>query len=284
MCFCSELDSQTTQTVVITGSAIFAPDLTWHEVHRKALDDAFKRAITEVAGVEIQSEVYGSKTETMSSDSSQNRFFDLFSQVNRSVTHGRVVWHKVLDERIEQEELSTGEKIERVRVKVECEVARDQGRPDPSFQLSLALNKDVFYDVGARTANDEIIVSLGCTQDAFVTLFAVSDDTVRVLLPNELISDNKLVAGKEIEFPSATHREGGLRLRVELPKGRRRTSEMIVALATKDPMKFTGGKLVGGFGIVPTYQAAIDELMRWLSQIPVDRRTEAHATYEIRRK
>jgi hypothetical protein len=276
--------AQSTTIVVTTGQASFTPDLTRGEVRQKALDDAFSKAITEVVGLDIQSETYGSKSETSGQSSEEGAFFEVFSVVNRSVAYGRVVRHKVLDERIEQQPLASGGTADIVRVTVECEVAKDLDRPDPAFRLTLRTEKEVFYDRGALRENDEIVVALRCSQEAYVTLFGVAKDTVSVLFPNQIAKENRLKASEELVFPSAEMRLLGLHLRVSVPPGERRSSEMIFAIATKDPMQFAPAHATSDGNVVPTYNAALDDLQRWLSQIPPSRRTEACQMYEVRRK
>jgi hypothetical protein len=61
-------------------------------------------------------------------------------------------------------------------------------------------------------------------------------------------------------------------------------AEAVLAVATKDPVQFRGGKIVGGFGLVATYKSAVDELNQWLSQIPPSRRTATMVQYEVRKR
>jgi len=273
--------SQESKTVVTVGTCVLAPDLTIGEARKKALDDAFQRAIVEVVGVNIQSETYQSKGEQLGDE---KKYFDLFSEFNRSVSYGKIVRHEVLDDSVLNETLSSGETIARVRLKVSCEVAKESSAPDPSFQLKLNLNQDVFYDRGILENNDEVIVELETTQDAYLTLFGISNDSVKVLFPNQITTANKLVKGESLDFPSQNMRNAGLHFRVETAKGEKRSSEMVHAIATKDSIPFSAGKIIGGIGVVPTYQAAVDELNQWLCRIPPERRTEAYQVYEIRKK
>ncbi|HWP83070.1 MAG TPA: DUF4384 domain-containing protein [Bacteroidota bacterium] len=280
----SSVAAQTVQTVTTSGIAYLTQDVTYGEAERRALEDAFSKAIAEVAGVNVQSEIYGSKAEVLASNPNENEFLEVFTVINRSVSYGRIVGHKILEKKTETTELAGGAVLPIVRVRVACEVAKDEGKPDPSFRLELDLNNEVFYDRGERKKNDEVIVTVQSTQDAYLTVFGVTNDTVNILLPNELIKNNQLKKGEKFTFPSEELRSQGFRLRVSVPVGRARATEMVLAVATKDPVEFKGGKVVGGIGIVPTYVAALDELNKWLSQIPPDRRTEAHKVYEVRRR
>ncbi len=276
-CGFDPLTAQEKRTVVAEGSAIFSPDLTLAEVKEKARADAFARAIAEVAGVTIQSEIFRQTSEVLGE---KNTLDEIFSVVNRAVSYGRVVEPEVLDETIENRERSDGTKEAVVRVRVRCTVVRDEESPDPAFTLSAGLNKDVFF----AGTDDEVIVSLECSQDAFLTLFGISNDTVTVLLPNELVNDNRLISGEKLEFPSRRLRSQGVHLRAKVPAGRVRMAEAVLAVATKDPVQFRGGKIVGGFGLVATYKSAVDELNQWLSQIPPSRRTATMVQYEVRKR
>ncbi len=273
--------SQDTKTVVVTGSCLLSTDITFGEARKKALDDAFERAIVDVVGVNLQSETYQSKGEQLGDE---KKYFDLFSVFNRSVSYGKIVHHEVLEDSVLNETLSSGQTIARVRLKVRCEVAKENSAPDPSFQLKMSLNQDVFYDRGALENNDEIIIGLETTQDAYLTLFGISNDSVRVLFPNQITTANRFVRGESLEFPSKNMRDVGLHFRVETAKGEKRSSEMVLAIATKDSVPFSAGKIVGETGVVPTYRAAVDELNQWLCRIAPERRTESYQIYEIRKK
>ena len=276
--------AQDTVTVVVTGEAPFTLDMTRGEVKQKALDDAFSKAITEVVGVNVQSETFGTKSETTGQMPETSKIFEVFSVVNRSVAYGRLVKYTVLDERIDRDTLASGGTSEVLRVKVRCEVAKDMERPDPAFRITLDLGKDVFYERGTLGESDEIVVSLECTQDAYVTLFGVARDTVTVLLPNQIVKENRLKVSEKLVFPSPEMRSAGLHLRVSINPGERRAAEMILAIATKDPLQFTSGHATGVGSVVPTYRAALEDLQRWLSQMPPSRRTGAYQLYEVRRR
>jgi Domain of unknown function (DUF4384) len=271
------------QTVVVKGSAIFSPELTYAEVERKALDNAFAEAIREVAGVDVQSEVYGAKSEVTGAPTvGENKFVEVYSAINRSASFGRVVHYTVRSNSLAEQELA-GRKVRAIVLEVECEVVKESGRPDPSFTLSMELNGQVFYDRGNRIKNDEVVIKLTCTQDCYVTLFAVSRDTVTVLFPNELAPYNYLTKNKTFEFPPEDMRQY-FHLRVGVPEGLSRTTEMILAVATKEDVRFKGGQVVGGLGVVPTYVGALEQLNRWLVQIAPDKRSEAHEIYEVRKE
>jgi hypothetical protein len=283
--FFSSLIGQSVRTVTTSGVAYLTSEVTFGEAERRALEDAFSKAISEVAGVNVQSEIYGSKAEIVASNPNENEFLEVFTVINRSVSYGRVIGHRILEKKTETTELAGGGVIPVVRVRVECEVARDEGKPDPSFRLDLNLNGEVFYDRGGELkGNDEVVVSLECSQDAYVTIFGVTNDTVYVLLPNQVTKKNEVKKGALFVFPSEELRSQAFRLRVSLPRGKARATEMVLAVATKDPVEFKGGRVVGGMGVVPTYVAALTEMNNWLSQIPPDRRTEAHKVYEVRRR
>lgn len=274
-------EAQTSKKVVSSG---YFPllELSYKDARQQALNDAFSKAIAEAVGINVQSENYLSKSEVLDVNKQDSKILEAFSQVNRSVSYGHVVNYKVLEEKVEQRELGDGQKIQAILIKVECEVVRDTEKPDPSFKLSLSLNKNIFYS--GDTRGEGTVVMVESSMDAYVTIFCVSGDAVYVLFPNEQVTENKLAANKTSEFPSKEWRERGVSIRAELPEGVSHCVEMIFAIATKDPVQFKTEQKIGDYGVVPTYKGALVELNRWLSQIPPSRRAEASDQYEIRRK
>ncbi|NTV47222.1 MAG: DUF4384 domain-containing protein [Chlorobiales bacterium] len=273
--------AQPSQKATATG---YSPlnDISYKEARQQALNEAFSRAISEVVGLDVQSETYSSKTEQLNVTKQEGDIFEAFSAVNRSVAYGHVVDYKILEEKVEAKELGDGTVMQVVRITAECNVVRNEEKPDPSFQLKISLNKDVFYT--GSDQSDETIITAECTKDAYVTLFSVSGEEVYVLFPNDQAPNNKLEANKKTAFPSKEQRQKGLSICPQLPEGKNKSVEMVFAIATKDPVVFKTEQKVGGYQFVPNYKGALMELNRWLSQIPPSRRVEISSQYEIRRR
>lgn len=277
--------SQTTPIVVQQdGYATLGPNTTLQEAEQRALEDALAKAVSEVAGVQIQSESYLSTSEDMVSGSRESRFVESFAAINRTASFGRVVRHKVLSNTIDEVRLSDEQKVRVVHLRVEAQVVKEVGQCDPSFHLALRLNKNLLLAADAPDENEELILTIESSKDGYLTLFGISGDTVRVLFPNEVLSENRIVSNAEFQFPSEMHRKAGLHLRALLPPGRMTQTEAVLALVTKVPIPFKGLGKTGGVRVLSTYQAAIGDLNTWLCNIPPDQRAEAHQIFEVRRR
>jgi hypothetical protein len=283
MCNISSLITyaQKTKTVTVTGSAILSSGMTMDEGYTQAKNDAFQKAIESVAGIQVQAETRRIVGEAKNKDTEYSSF-DQFSQLSRTVSYGKVVSNRLIKSDVHSEQLASGESVVKVEVIYECEIAIETGTPDPSFTLSLNINKPIFYDENEK--ENEIEVTLECSQNAFVTIFSVSGDTARLLYPNELLTKNKIEAAKKLSYPGEAGKAAGISMVAALSKGKNKDTEMIFAIATKDPIGFKTNLVEKIPGYLPVYKATFEELMRWLLKITPDRRTEAHIVYEIRKK
>jgi hypothetical protein len=263
----------------VHGAVLVTPLMTLKEAHEEAIKQAQGEAIRQIVGVQVQSEQARWQAEHMVGE--DTKYFDLFSEAHRSTSFGRI-----LDQRISKEELDavTTADIEgqqKYTVVMDVEVLKEEGKPDPGFTLQLSLNKEIFYASSLNAESDEVLATILPSQDCYVTLLSVSDDTVRVLFPNEFAKQNKIAANRNFEFPPEELRTAGVHLRVQLPPAQKHAAEMLVAIATKKPMVFTTGRKEGLFNTIPTYVGAYKMLTRWLVQIPPEERTEASVTFEI---
>jgi Domain of unknown function (DUF4384) len=276
--------SQTPQRIVEDGYATLGPDVTMHEAERKALDDAFAKAIVRIAGIRLQSESFLSKSEDMEPGARESRFVESFSVINRSVSYGRIVSHAILLNEIEETPFPDGSRLRRVHLKVQADVVKETGEIDQSFQVTLELNKDDLAVDGESGQSDELIITVTCTKDGYLTLFGVSDDTVRVLFPNVLMNDSRIRQNEPFLFPSDDLRREGIHLRGTLPSGRTKTTEAVLAVVTKDSIAFQGGAKSGAQGTIPTYQVALEELNKWLCFIPPNKRVEVDRIFAVRKR
>ena len=91
-----------------------------------------------------------------------------------------------------------------------------------------------------------------------------------------------MAPGDTLWIPDADEQAMGIHYRVMPPAGRESATEMIKVVATREPHTFGQGlEKVSIYNQVPTRQAALVELMRWLMRIPRDQRTEAQVVYEV---
>jgi hypothetical protein len=112
----------------------------------------------------------------------------------------------------------------------------------------------------------------------------LSSDTVQLILPNNYIRNNLFDNEKKEQDYERDIRQLGMRFTAELPKGFVRVKEALYVIALKDNVEFKSEHFTQeGSNTIPTYKSAMTDIMNWLVQIPVDRRTETFQSYEIRR-
>jgi len=106
------------------------------------------------------------------------------------------------------------------------------------------------------------------------------------LFPNERIKNNFFSKSDDNNQFMKMFKEAGLGFGFELPEGKESTTESLYLIATKEQVEFTSDSISlyeGTFNRLPNYKTAILDIMNWLVQIPLDERTSAMISYEIRR-
>ena len=203
---------------------IYSGDKSPQKAREMAIKRAQAEAVRRVVGTKVQAERVSSSVE-----SGQERV-ERFSQIVRTGASGRVVESEVLQ----------GKTIERggnlfYKVRIRATVVPEQGRSDPSFEIDVSLNDPdrVYLDRGLPSESQEIVASFDVTKDAYLTLFSVTPDTLRVLWPNSRLPETFVPADSTVEFPPPNLRNLGLRWRVQVPEGQQSVTERIVVVATK---------------------------------------------------
>ncbi len=266
--------SEQAQSVEVTYQ-VYAEDKAPKKARELAIDRAQAEAVRRVVGTEVQAERVSS-----SLDSGEERV-ERFSQVVRTGASGRVVDSEVL----EGTTVRRGGKLF-YKVRLRVTVAPEQGQPDPSFTVDVSLNeKDrVYLDRGNPQESQELVASFRTSKDAYLTVFNVTPDTMRVVWPNSRLPDTFVPADSTVEFPPPDMRRLGLRWRVNAPRGQQQVTERIVVVATKKKIPFqpvpdyevTDGEL-------KTAGASLESLNRWLVEIPLNQRTVTTATYTVKK-
>lgn len=252
---------------------VYAEDKTPREARRLAIDRAQAEAVRKAIGTQVQAERQLATIET------GEEVVRRFSQVVRTGAAGRVVDYEVLEDvRVER----SGRLFHRVRIRATVRPAT--GRPDPGFRVELRLDaEDRTYVARDRLEeSDELIATIEVTEDAHVTLFNVTPDTLQVIWPNPLSEDTFVPAGTSVEFPPPGLRARGLHLRADVPEGEERVTERLVAVATKQEVPF---REVPEYRIegrsLATARASLQALNRWLVDIPLGQRAIASVTYDV---
>ena len=264
-------------TWVETSATCLAVNISVEQAKKKALEDARSEAIKIVAGVNVREEVFRNVSEVITGDNA-SQFNDLFTKFNRTSSFGKIV-----EESVEYKVELDGD-FPRYTAFLKAKVVEEKGKADPSFTSEILLGKNILYDRGRIDKNDKIEFKLRASQDCYLYLFNIlSNDSVQMILPNEYIPDNSFRVSLTQQGYESKIKNLGLTFPVGLPEGRDNVVEGLMLIALKEKTDFVSPNLSSG-GIIPTYKAAITDIMNWLVGIPLDKRTESFQSFEIRKK
>lgn len=118
------------------GKCHQGPNMTTEEAQRRALEKARRNAIEQALGVEI------SAIETQLRSETQQDFHESFMTLSHINLYGRIVDRKEpIWAPVENVQFSPGEPpIPLYCVTLRAKVAKEKGKPDPSFQVDIQLN------------------------------------------------------------------------------------------------------------------------------------------------
>jgi hypothetical protein len=272
-----ELSAQT-GTWVESSASCLAVHISPEEAKNKALEIARSEAIKQVVGLKIVEETFRSASETLS-DGNVSDFKDIFNRFNLTSSFGKIV---------EEEKRYTMQfdgAYPRYFCHLRAKVVEEIGISDQNFKVSILLNKNMFFDAG-KAEEDKLKFKLWASQSCYFYLFNImSSDSVQLILPNKYIPKVYFDAEKTEQEYEKQIINSGLEFNVRLPVGKNNVVEGLLLIALKDKIDFSSPNLSSdGFNIIPTYKAAMTDIMSWLVTIPLDKRVEAFATYEIRKR
>ena len=262
-------------TTVTVEYQIYSGDKAPQRARELAIRRAQAEAVRRVVGTEVQAERVSSSVQ------SGAERVERFAQIVRTGASGRVIHSEVLEGKTTEQ---GGNLFYEVRIR--ATVVPEQGQPDPSFGVDISLNQQdrVYLDRGRRAESQQIVASFETTQDAYLTVFSVTPDTMQVVWPNSRLPETFVPADSTVEFPPPDLRRLGLRWRVQVPPGRQEVTERIVVVATKKKIPFEpipDYEVISGR--LETAGATVEALNRWLVEIPLSQRAVSTATYTIRR-
>ena len=257
------------QAVVIPQRVRLEGSMTRAQAERAAVENAMAEAVRRVAGVHV------SATELMLSGDSAGVIASRYLASVRLDAEGHVVGWSLERGRWVTEKRGRRASDLVYDATVRVLVARDAGRPDDGFRLSMRGGDEHLRVRGAAlAANDEVVLALSSTRAAQLTIVALHGDSVSRLVPNQVLRDPRVEAGGESQWPSAEWRERGLHFRVSLPSGVQSRTEVLAAVATLDPVTWPHPD-----GAAVT----LAEFNRWLVAIPASRRAVAQRTVMVER-
>ena len=245
-------------------------NLTPKEAREQALQAAREAAIQFDVGVEIRTGDYLIQEDDGSS------FRDAFLSFSRQTSSGRIVEvrsEKWDEYKIPEEPLP----ITVYRARILARVEALQGRPDPDFAVKVTPNKESF------SSGEQMRLAITATRPCHVTVLNITAaDTVVVILPHEHRPKSFVAPGDTLWVPDEQEQAIGISYRVTTPDGLTQATERIMVVATKTERPLGAGwRRTGLYNQVPTRKAALEQLMRWLVQIPREEWTEAEVVYRV---
>ena len=247
-----------------TGSEIIS-GISPEEARSRAIRKVRLEAIEKLCGVNIQS-------------ASLVKDFILSGDFVSSTSFGQIVSENILKEEviITQEQINHPPTLV-YHVEMEIAVQCESGEPDLTFRLSVQTNKKTFV------SGEELILNLQSTSDCYLTILNyTADEKVSIIMPSSIFPDNFLPAQQPLEIPSRSQRAQGIQLRMQPLSGQEKSTEIIQIIATKQKIDFlenleTKEEMNGGLNL----SIAMDKLLRWITSIPVQQRTQATEMIEV---
>lgn len=261
---CRSLWAAEKRVVTATGIAAIT-NTTAEEARSLALKGARLNAIEEVCGTRIQAEAFVSHHK-------------LTGNFIHAVSYGHIVSEEIVrwDVDVLQESPKHIPEIS-YHVTIRATVQREEGEPDPFYNVTVRLNKKVFQ------SGEEMIIYVRCTRPGYITVLNfAADDRVVLLFPNRIRRDSQVEADREYQIPSAADRDGVLKLQVSNLPGHMTDTELIKVVATREPFDLLSGlSMKGEYGMMDTVNFAVTEIARLISSIPLKHRAEATVMYQI---
>lgn len=243
------------------GSILLGDDSTPGQAKAAALNNARRAALEKAIGVEVHS-------------SSMVYNYQLISDLVVAATKGIIVKENVIKSTCttKDDQVSCISRIEAWVKPLHTErrgsfkiVSAGVHRPERQE----AVKSPVFQ------SGDEIHIHAAANQDAYLNLFSVDQfGAISKLYPNDYVHQEKVPAGKELVFPDDTSRQGGLKLRVRTPKGKKTAVESVLVIALKEKAPLLDAR--------KNQDLTITDLMKELSEIDPSQWVEQAVGYEVR--
>ena len=145
---------------------------------------------------------------------------------------------------------------------------KEDGFSDPGFTIKLKTNKLTFNE------RDEIQFEVTSSRDCYLTIFNIyeNDEKVLIIFPNDFDKENLLVANLPRIIPDTS---SGYSFEAILPEGKYESHELIQLIATKADIDFSAGfEKLSIFSYLPTPEAAVTEINKRLTTIPLNERVQ----------
>ena len=246
---------------IISRAECSAINISREEAQIKALNNARHQAIEYAAGIQLSSLSLLSQSTT--------RLTSFTEYINISA-YGKIIeeippnWEEGFIRKDSQ-----GISLWNYLVTLKCKVQKENGFSDPGFTIKLKTNKMTFNE------KDEIQLEVTSSRDCYLTIFNIyeNDEKVLVIFPNDFDKDNLLVANVPRTIPGPG---SGYSFEAILPEGKNESQELIQLIATKADIDFSAGfEKLSIFSYLPTPEAAVTEINKRLTAIPLNERVQA---------
>lgn len=238
------------------------------EMRNKAINDARGKAMEE-AGIEIHKHGAHFQIEDLTVTDFYCNYVETFSK------------GLILEERnlkiSDPQPLSPGDPntVYKIEADLEALVAIQEGEMDPGFIVALTTLRNTYE------ADENILLTAKSSRSGYLTLLAVENDTVNVLLPNSLEPDNSITADSTIIFPSIE----GVHLNASLLPGARTTTITFIAIVTREDIKFSRAEPAHYIGKrLQLVQSMLSGFAQWLYKIPLNKRSSSVEMVQVMRK
>lgn len=260
-------------SIEATGEAELGQGVTKEQADLLAYDDALRSAIRKTCPMGVSSPM---------ALLNNSLIVELLQYAKRGIPVDTEILAR---ETIADSVMRDGERmtVDRRRVRIRTRFVALQGDDDPGFQVTISGLESSYIE------GQEAKVRITATRDCYVYLFTVAaDQSVTVFFPNKYRQDNRLNAGKSIEFPDENDGRKGIQFIMEMPPGQRsHTNEWITAIAVKRPVDFLSGTQIQE-ALEKTYTrnetGLLGNLLGTLAQLSSNDVAQDVKQYEVLRK
>lgn len=223
----------------------------------EAKNDAKRKAIEKVAGVNIKSSTFITSHQ-------------LSSDIVIAETMAEIESYNVIEWKVENlEKQRDKEPYLRTIVNMEVTVKESEIGPDRDFQLQADLNKQIFHD------NEEIVIeNIQITKPAYLFIVYINGERLIPIVPNNYIKYLRLTPEEIIKFPTDDLKSRGLLLIADTSEGNEYDNEQLLLIATK-----VNNSIFTNF-LLENDSINIEAFSRELMRIPLDSRVVKILDYE----
>ncbi len=254
------------------GQVIISDFMTLDQARRKAKEMARENAISQTAGIHLQTEQFFFQFETADNDLGTAKFGESFAQYIRESQRGTIVrehhW-EFLDSTLH----ANGNTQFLTIARNEFEVQIMEQQRDPEFTLSASLSKPVYLE------GETLSLVITARKDCFLHIFNLAaNDTLYMLYPNILDKQTRLPANTPRVIPNERYQ-----LIASLPAQKQREVEHLFVIATRDSLVFDGmlKNEISTGGYAQMWKTGLNDILQWLANIDPARRAEWGKSFEI---